>query len=271
MRSVSTRSRKSLVELTTRISFVPARSFPNPDKTKLRELNQEESKLTTDFGNQLLAATKAGALVLDDVIRARRIQPGRDCDCGRGCEAARIHRQVGDSASEHNAASCSGSSSRIERFASDCSWRRRLAPRRVTANDTRDIVKRLAQLRGDKAKLLGFPNYSAYALDNQMAKTPENATKLLTDLVPAATAKRTAKMRSMQALIDQQGGGFKLAPWDWQYYAEQVRKAQYALDEAQLKPYFELNSVLQNGVFYAANKLYGLTFKERKDIPGLSA
>jgi peptidyl-dipeptidase Dcp len=135
------------------------------------------------------------------------------------------------------------------------------------SNDTRGIAKRLAQLRADRAKLLGFPTYSAYALDNQMAKTPEAATKLLTDLVPAATAKARSEAAQMQTLIDSQNGGFKLAPWDWQYYSEQVRKAQYDLNESQLKPYFELDRVLRDGVFYAANQLYGLTFKERKDIP----
>jgi peptidyl-dipeptidase Dcp len=100
-----------------------------------------------------------------------------------------------------------------------------------------------------------------------MAKNPENASKLLTNLVPASTAKARAEIREMQALIDKEKGGFKLAPWDYQYYAEQVRKAKYALDESQLKPYFELSRVLQDGAFFAANKLYGLTFKERKDIP----
>jgi peptidyl-dipeptidase Dcp len=135
------------------------------------------------------------------------------------------------------------------------------------SSDTRATITRLAQLRADKAKLLGFSTYSDYALDNQMSKTPSQALKLLTDMVPAATAKARSEAEQMQALIDKQGGGFKLAPWDWQYYSEQVRKAQYDLDESQLKPYFELNNVLQNGVFFAANKLYGLTFKERKDIP----
>ena len=100
-----------------------------------------------------------------------------------------------------------------------------------------------------------------------MAKTPEAAIKLLTDLVPAATAKARGEAAAMQALIDAQHGGFTLAPWDWQYYAEQVRTAQYALDEEQIKPYFELDRVLRDGVFYAANQLYGLTFKERKDLP----
>jgi peptidyl-dipeptidase Dcp len=100
-----------------------------------------------------------------------------------------------------------------------------------------------------------------------MAKTPEAAIKLLTGLVPAATAKARSEAAAMQRLVDAQHGGFRLQPWDWQFYAEQVRRAQYALDESQIKPYFVLDSVLQNGVFFAANRLYGLTFKERHDLP----
>jgi len=134
-------------------------------------------------------------------------------------------------------------------------------------NDTKAIVTRLAQLRAQRAKLLGYPTYAAYALDDQMATTPANAIKLLTDLVPAATAKARGEVARMQQVIDAQNGGFKLTAADWEFYAEQVRKAEYDLDTEQVKPYFELNNVLQNGVFYAANQLYGLTFKERKDIP----
>jgi peptidyl-dipeptidase Dcp len=100
-----------------------------------------------------------------------------------------------------------------------------------------------------------------------MAKNPENAIRLLTNLVPASVARAHTEIADMQKLIDSEKGGFKLAPWDYQYYAEQVRKQRYAMDESQLKPYFEINRVLQDGVFFAANKLYGLTFKERKDIP----
>jgi len=125
----------------------------------------------------------------------------------------------------------------------------------------------LAQLRAEKAQLLGYPTWAAYVLATQGAKTPENAIRLLTDLVPPAKARAQREVAEMQSLIDQQGGGFKLQPWDYQYYAEQVRKAKYDLDESQIMPYFQLENVLQNGVFFAANKLYGLTFKERRDIP----
>src|ERR1035441_4659612 len=100
-----------------------------------------------------------------------------------------------------------------------------------------------------------------------MAKTPEAALKFMNALVPPATAKAASEAQDIQAVIDDQKGGFKVQPWDWDFYAEQVRKAKYDLDEEQVKPYFELDNVLQNGVFYAANQLYGLTFKERKDLP----
>ena len=129
-------------------------------------------------------------------------------------------------------------------------------------NDTKAIVERLAQLRAQKARLLGFSTFAAYVLDDQMAKTPGNAIKLMTDMVPATTAKATEQAALMQKLA-----GVKLEPWDWQYYAEQLRKKQYSMDESQANQYFELDRVLQDGVFYAANRLYGLTFKERHDLP----
>ncbi|HEY9516982.1 MAG TPA: M3 family metallopeptidase, partial [Gemmatimonadaceae bacterium] len=135
------------------------------------------------------------------------------------------------------------------------------------SDDTREIVKRLAPLRAERARLLGFPTYAAYTLDDQMAKTPAAAIKLMTELVPPATAKARSEAAKMQSLIDSLNGGFQLAPWDWQYYAERVRKAEYDLDESQIKPYFELDRVLRDGVFFAATQLYGITFKERKDIP----
>jgi peptidyl-dipeptidase Dcp len=115
--------------------------------------------------------------------------------------------------------------------------------------------------------LLGFPTYAAWKLEDQMAKTPQTAISFMQDLVPAATGRAEREAKDIQDVIDAQHGGFKLAAWDWQHYAEQVRKAKYDLDENQIKPYFELDNVLQNGVFYAANQLYGLTFKERHDIP----
>jgi len=135
------------------------------------------------------------------------------------------------------------------------------------ANDTRAIIVELASLRAEKAKMLGYPNYAAYALYDQMAQTPEAVQKFIHQLVPATRAKAAEEARLIQAAIDKDGSHFDLKPWDWQRYAEKVRKERYAVDDAALKPYFELNKVLKDGVFYAANRLYGITFKQRKDIP----
>ena len=138
------------------------------------------------------------------------------------------------------------------------SWNR---AERGGPNDTRETVARMAQLRAQKAKLLRFPNYGAWKLQDQMAKTPEAAVKFMDALVPGSTAKAAAEGKDIQALIDAQKGGFPLQPWDWDFYAQQVKKAKYDLDEEQIKPYFELDRVLQDGVFYAANQLYGLLSK----------
>ena len=257
---------KALVELYNRNFVRAGANLAEADKSKLRELNQEESKLTTEFQNRLLAATKAGALIVDDV---KLLDCMSDTEIAAAAEAAKQRNLTGkwviplQNTTQHPAQVTLKNRSTRERLFL-ASTRR---AEQSDSNDTRDLVKRLAQLRADKAKLLGFSTWSAYALDNQMAKTSENATKLLTDLVPASVARARAEMADMQKLIDEQKGGFKLAPWDHQFYAEQVRKARYALDEEQIKPYFEMNRVLQDGIFFAANKLYGLTFKERKDIP----
>ncbi|MEI6128704.1 MAG: M3 family metallopeptidase [Planctomycetota bacterium] len=135
------------------------------------------------------------------------------------------------------------------------------------ADDTRVIVMQMAKLRAKQALLLGFHDYASYALDDQMAKTPAAAISLLTDMVPAAVAKARGEVAKMQAIVDQGKPSFPLAACDWQFYAEQVRKAEYDLDEAAIKPYFLLDRVLSDGVFFAAHELYGLSFIERKDLP----
>jgi peptidyl-dipeptidase Dcp len=257
---------KFLVELYYKNFIRAGAQLSEADKTQLRSLNQEEAKLSTEFQNKLLAATKAGALVLDNVADLDGMSAE---EIAATVEAAKSRGLTGkwviplQNTTQHPAQASLKNRAVRERLFIASTTR----TEHGDSSDTRATIKRLAQLRADKAKLLGFPTYSAYALDNQMAKTPPQALKLLTDLVPASTAKARAEATQMQALIDKQNGGFKLAPWDWQYYSEQVRKAQYDLDESQLKPYFDLDRVLRDGVFFAANQLYGLTFKERKDIP----
>src|SRR3989454_9087193 len=237
-----------------------------PDKAALRALNQEESKLATDFQNRLLAATKAGAIVVGD---KNELEGLSDAEIAAAAEVGRQRRIDGKWVLPLQ----NTTQQPVQASLKNRAVRRRLVagatPRAAggDSNDTREIVKRLAQLRAERAGLLGYPSLAAYVLDDQMAKTPDAAIKLLSDLAPAATAQARREAEKLQAMINAQHGGFKLAPWDWQYYAEQVRKADYALDEAQLKPYFELDRVLENGVFFAANRLYGLTFKRRTDLP----
>jgi peptidyl-dipeptidase Dcp len=138
---------------------------------------------------------------------------------------------------------------------------------RGNAFDNSSIIARLAQLRARKAELLGFPTWAHYVMDDQMAKRPDQAMKLLGLLGPAAAAKARAEAAKLQAIADRQGAGIRIESWDWDLYAEQVRKAEYDLDDAELKPYLEFERVLRDGVFFAAQQLFGLAFQERHDLP----
>jgi len=240
--------------------------LPDSDKTRLRALNQEEATLETEFEQRLLAATKAGAIVVDDSTQLDGLSAG---EIGAAAQAATDRGLTGkwlltlrNTTQQPAQASLRNRELRERLFRASTT-----RAMRDDSNDTRETILRLAQLRPERARLLGFPSLAAYVLDEQMAKTPEGATRLLTDLASAATAKARGEIVAMQRVIDSQQGGFQLQPWDWQYYAEQVRVAQYALDEEQIKPYFELDRVLQDGVFYTAGQLYGLTFRERRDLP----
>jgi peptidyl-dipeptidase Dcp len=133
--------------------------------------------------------------------------------------------------------------------------------------DNRAVVLRTAQLRAERAKLLGYENHAAYQLEDQTAHDVGTVNKLLADLAPPAVSNAKREAADMQTIVDKENGGFQIASWDWDFYSEKVRKDRYAFDESELRPYFELNHVLVDGVFYAAGKLYGLTFKERHDLP----
>jgi len=133
--------------------------------------------------------------------------------------------------------------------------------------DTRKLVLELAKLRAERAVLLGYPNYAAYSQELETAKNPAAVNKLLAELAKPAIGNARKEAAEMQKIVDAQKGGFQVAAQDWAYYTDKVRAAQYNFDENQLRPYFELNNVLVNGVFFAATKEYGITFKERKDLP----
>ncbi len=245
------------------------RTCPAEDKAKLKKLNEEESTLENSYRSKLLAATKEAAYSTTD---KSALQGLTDAEVAAAAEAAKERKVEGyvlpmqNTTQQPVLVSLQDRATRQAIF--ENAWNR---AERGGANDTRETIARLAQLRAEKAKLLGYPNYAAWNLEDQMAKTPEAAVKFMDALAPASTANAMAEGKDIQAVIDAQKGGFQLQPWDWEFYSEQVRKAKYDIDDAQVKPYFEINNVLQNGVFYAANRMYGLTFKERKDIPVYAA
>jgi peptidyl-dipeptidase Dcp len=237
-------------------------NLSDADKAKLKKLNEEESTLENTFQEKLLAAAKAGSFSTTDV---KTLAGLTEAQIAAAAEDAKTHGwriPLQNTTQQPDLAFLTDRAARQAIF--ENSWNR---AERGDANDTRAVIARLAQLRAEKASLLGFPNYAAWNLTDQMAKNPEAAKKFLDALVPASTARASGEAKDIQALIDAQRGGFKVEPWDWEFYSEQVRKAKYDLNQSEIKPYFELNNVLENGVFYAAHELYGLTFKERKDLP----
>ncbi|HEY1614135.1 MAG TPA: peptidyl-dipeptidase Dcp [Rhizomicrobium sp.] len=236
------------------------------DKAKLRDLNKRDATLETEFQQKLVAATKAAALVADSKAELAGLS---DQEIAAAQHAAEGRKMPGkfvipmqNTTQQPSLSSLSNRATRQKLF--NQSWTR---TEKGDANDTRQIIAELAKLRAEKAKLLGYPNYAAYILYDQMAKTPEAVLKFMGQLGPATRAKAAEEAKDIQALIDKQGTHFDLKPWDWDFYSDQVRKAKFDIDEKEVKPYLELDNVLKNGVFYAANRLYGLTFKERKDIP----
>jgi peptidyl-dipeptidase Dcp len=254
-----------LVEFTYDEFVHAGANLADADKTRLKKLNEEASTLSDAFSTKLLEATKNAAY--STPLRAA-LAGLSEAQISAAAEAAKDRKATGfmiplqNTTQQPALASLSVRTTRNDIFQN--SWRR---AERSDANDTRATIARLAQLRAQRAKVLGYPSHAAWKLEDQMAKTPEAALKFMDALVPVATAQAAREAADIQAVIEAQKGGFSLQPWDWEFYGEQVRKAKYDLDDAEIKPYFELNSVLENGVFYAANQLYGITFKERKDIP----
>ena len=235
------------------------------DKTTLKKLNEGISSLSNAFNTRLLAATKAGAYVTTDKAALAGLSEARVAAAAQDAKDRKVDGFVlplQNTTQQPDLVSLSNRATREAIF--EHSWNR---AERGDANDTRDTIAHLAQLRAQKGKLLGFPSYAAWKLQDQMAKTPEAALQFMDAIVPAATAQAAREAADIQAVIDAQKGGLQVQAYDWNFYSEQVRKARYDIDDAQVKPYFELDNVLQNGVFYAANQLYGITFKERHDIP----
>jgi peptidyl-dipeptidase Dcp len=241
------------------------------DKVKLKAMNAQLAELGTKFSQNVLAEVNDSAIVVDS---REQLAGLTDEQIAAAAEAAKTRKLEG----KYVITLQNTTGQPPETFLQDRALREKLHKASVArgsrgnAYDNTGIVAKVVKLRAEKAKLLGYPTYAAYSLEDQTAKTPEAVNDMLGKLAPPAVANAKKEAADMQAIIDKEQAAkgeptFKLEPWDWAYYAEKVRQARYNFDESQLKPYLELDNVQQNGVFYAAHELYGLSFKERKDLP----
>ncbi|NJR79679.1 M3 family metallopeptidase [Sphingomonas corticis] len=235
-------------------------------KTRMTALNAELAQLTNTFNQKLLAATKAGALVVDDKAKLAGLS---EAEIAAAADAAKARGLDGkwaiplqNTTQQPLLAKMTDRPTREALF--KASWTRTT---KGDANDTRAIIAQIAQLRAEKAKLLGYPTYADLSLADSMAKTPKIASDFMRQLATPLAVEQKREAAELQALVKQEGGDFTLQPWDWDFYSEKLRKARYDLNQDELKPYFEITKVLENGVFEAARQMYGLTFKKRTDIP----
>ena len=236
------------------------------DKEKLKKINAELATLQTQFEQNVLKEKNASSVVVDRKEDLRGLSDNQMASVTAAAKAEHKEGKFVIQLQNTTGQPLLGSLQNRQ-------LRERIMQTSLARNshgsefDTRQIVMRTAQLRAEKAKLLGYANWAAYQLEDQTAHDVPTVNKLLSDLAPPAVANAKREAADMQKIVDQEKGGFEIASWDWPFYSEKVRKARYAFDESELRPYYELNHVILDGVFFAAGKLYGLTFKERHDIP----
>lgn len=247
--------------------FVLAGARLNADeKAELKSLNTESASLTSQFNQRLLAADKTGGLVVDYIhqlegFSADEIATAAQAAAEKGMNDRWLIPLL-NTTQQPALSTLENRQTRENLF--NAGW---LRTQKGDENDTRELIRRLSALRARQAKLLGFDSYASWSIADQMAKTPEAALTFMRGIVPAARGRAEQELADIQKVIDDEQGGFTAQAWDWSLYAERVRLGKYALDESQIKPYFALNTVLQDGVFWAASQLFGISFVERFDIP----
>jgi len=263
--TLNTESRR-LLEVTYQNFVLSGANLSEGDKAKLKKLNEEDAQLGARFSNQLVNANKNGAFIAQNEAELAGLTLSEKAAFADNAKAKGLTGQwllpLKNTTQQPALSSLNDRAVRQRLY--EASWNR---AEKGDSSDTRPTILRLATLRAEKAALMGFPNYAAWKLQDQMAKTPEAVDQFFANLAPLLLAKTAAEAAAVKARMEEQKVGSDLQPWDWNYYGEQVRKAKYDLDEAEVKPYFELNKVLENGVFYAAQQLYGLSFKERRNLP----
>ena len=230
------------------------------EQRKLRRLNQQIAALTTKFRQNVLKAGSSGAIVVDDVAQLDGLSPEQ---LSSAAAAARERKLPGHwLIALQNTTTQPWLAQLKNRALRERIYRASIERARGGKYDNTVVITRLVRARAERAHLLGYASYAAYALEDQTAQDPAAAEKLLQQIGDAAL--RAARRDAAEL---QQLAGFAPQPWDWQYYAEQLRRRRYHFDDARIKPYFELNRVIEDGVFYAAHELYGLNFRERHDLP----
>ena len=254
-----------LVEVTYE-RFVRAGALLNDEqKTTIRALNEEHSKLANQFGQNLLKITKDIAIVVDDKAQLAGMS---EAEIAAAAEGAKARGQDGKYIIELTNTTRQPALAVLEnRELRQKVWEASAFRGTTGETDNRPLVARLTQIRAEKAKLLGFDTWADYQLGQSMAQKPQAVLSMLSSMVPAVVANTKLEAAAIQEMIKAQGADFELQPWDWEFYGEKVRKAKYDLDESQVKPYFEFERVLQDGVFYTMNQLFGITMKPRPDLP----
>ncbi|EPY5520150.1 peptidyl-dipeptidase Dcp [Klebsiella aerogenes] len=257
---------RRLLEVSWQRFQLAGAALAQEQKTALKALNTEEALLQSQFQQRLLAAVKSSGLVVDyqhqlDGLAADEIAAAADAARDKGLHD-RWLLALTNTTQQPALQALADRQTRHNLFAAG--WTRN---QKGDANDTRELVLRLAEIRARKAELLGVADYASWSMADQMAKTPSEALAFMRRIAPAARRRAEQELADIQQVIDEEGGDFQAAAWDWLYYGEQVRRAKFAIDEAQLKPYFALDRVLEDGVFWTASQLFGIRFVERFDIP----
>lgn len=247
--------------------FVHAGAELSPEaKQQLRDINTQLSTLDTKFGQMLSQASKDNALVVSDRAALAGLSDAEITAAAKAASDRGLNGQyviaLQNTTQQPLLASLDDRETRKALF--DKSWNRAV---NGDANDTREIVKQIATLRAQKAALFGEPDYASYQMYDRMAETPENAITFMQGLAGPTAKAQLTDAAAINAMIKADGGDFTIQPWDWDYYASKVRAEKFAIDDNAIKPFFEVNRVLEDGVFFAANKLYGLSFEKRTDIP----
>jgi peptidyl-dipeptidase Dcp len=257
---------RRLVEETHQHFVLAGARLSTDEKAELKSLNTESASLTSQFNQRLLAADKTGGLVVDYVHQLEGLSADEIATAAQAAAEKGLNDRwlipLLNTTQQPALSALENRQTRENLF--NAGWVR---TQKGDENDTRELIRRLSALRARKALLLGFDSYASWSTADQMAKTPEAALTFMRGIVPAARGRAEQELADIQKVIDDEQGGFTAQAWDWSLYAERVRLGKYALDESQIKPYFAINTVLQDGVFWAASQLFGISFVERFDIP----